>query len=132
MSRKSPTRNALAFTTLLLLVEPATADLRGVRTGAPAFSQEELAIIHRNQTLSRIVQIDPWTVRELLDSVDEEVKGRSVQTRQSIAPAPPPREPIDPNADPDLERMQRASPEAVHDLFQLLKRASQKKEEKAR
>lgn len=131
MKRKSPTRNVFAFTSLMLLVEPAIADLRGVRTEAPIFSQEELAIIHRNQSLSKIVKIDPWTVRELLDVVNDG-KGRSVQTRQSIAPAPPPRETIDPDADPDLEGMQRASPEAVHDLFQLLKRASQKKEEKNR
>jgi hypothetical protein len=34
--------------------------------------------------------------------------------------------PFDPAADPDLAILQRASPEAAHDLFQLIKKASAK------
>lgn len=84
------------------------------RTGVPEFSAEELEIIDRNETLAKIVLIDPWAVRRFLDALEDydEDKGDDISEPESDA------------SDPDIDRMQRASPEAAHDLLQIIKEAA--------
>lgn len=114
---------------LAALADPAIAELQGVPKGAPAFTAYELLFISRNQALSQVVKIDPWVVRRLLDTLDEPDKRRSMSNRaaEPQVPSRPSSELFDPAANPDAERLQRASPEAVHDLFQLIKQAKDKK-----
>lgn len=114
---------------LAVMADPATAELRGVPKGAPNFTKDELLIISRNQALSQVVKVDPWVVRRLLDTLDESDERRSMSNRaaEPLGPTRQPPEIFDPNANPDAERLQRASPEAVHDLFQLIKQVKDKK-----
>lgn len=105
-----------ALTTFL--VSPACADLRGF-PGLPSFTREELVIIDRNASLLAISKTNPWIVRRILDALEKAEPGSA--TNQS----PPPTGQA--GDDPDLDRMERASPEAVHDLLQLVKQAGQKK-----
>lgn len=87
---------------------------------------------HRNfATANRIVMSeslnsDPWLVSQLLAS-DERAAGEPDDSRLPPAPTPAPVAPQSaPAADPDL----RTSPEAAHDLFQLLKKADPKQASK--
>lgn len=114
---------------LAMMADPAIAELRGVPKGAPNFTKDELLIISRNQALSQVVKVDPWVVRRLLDTLDDPNE-RGIISNRAAEPQLPsgrPTELFDPNANPDAERLQRASPEAVHDLFQLIKQAKDKK-----
>ena len=108
-----------------VMTDPAIAELRGVPKGAPDFTTDELLMIWRNLALAEAVKVDPWVVRGLLDSLErpgehEAVSGRTAEPRL-------PSELFDHKANPDADRLQRASPEAVHDLFQLIKQAKDKK-----
>lgn len=101
------------------ITEPAFADLQGVPIDAPEFTHEETIIIERNATLLEVSKTNPWIVRQLFDTVEKTQSGQSETS-------PSPSDSNDNATDPDLDRMQRASPEAAHDLFQLLKQAGQK------
>jgi hypothetical protein len=110
-------RRKLMITFLIALIaEPAFADLHGVPIDTPVFTHEETVIIRRNATLSEVSKTNPWIVRKLFDAVEQTSPGKDLQT----APAD------GDSTDPDLDQMQRASPEAAHDLFQLLKQAGKK------
>jgi hypothetical protein len=123
MSRKQLMTIAVA---IAIMADPALAELQGASKSAPTFTNEELAIITRNVALSEIVKNDPWVVRKLLDAIDPGHPPVSTQAIEApLAPEPPP-DSFDPNENPDVARLQRVSPEAVHDLFQLLKQAAQK------
>lgn len=111
-------RNFLSIAIAFLLIGPAFADLEGSSL-RPAFSKEEQIIIDRNSSLLDISKSNPWIVRRILDAL--EAAASSDNDNKSS------RQPSDDNSkDPDFDRMQRASPEAVHDLFQLLKQAGKK------
>jgi hypothetical protein len=111
-------RRKLMITFLIALIaEPAFADLHGVPIDTPVFTHEETVIIRRNATLSEVSKTNPWIVRKLFDAVEQS------QPDKTLPPAPSDSD----SANPDLDQMQRASPEAVHDLFQLLKQAGEKK-----
>jgi hypothetical protein len=100
------------------------------------FSIAEEAIIERNEALRSAYQTDPALVRRVLDAMKS--RGQSKDKQRDVfgpgapgapgrdAPAPP-GEDIDPAANPDLAIFQRGSPEAAHDLFQLLKKAAGRK-----
>jgi hypothetical protein len=123
MSRKRLMMLAVA---IAMIAEPACAQLQGVSKSAPEFTSDELAIIARNTALAKTVKDDPWVVRNLLDKIEQ---AQSPISNQAIDTPPPPEQSpdsFDPNENPDVERLQRASPEAVHDLFQLLKQAAEK------
>jgi hypothetical protein len=114
----------------LSVVEPAFAELLGVANGRPAFSESDRTIIARNRLLATILDQDPWLVRRALDSLAL----ADTQQQKDIGKLPPlpPRTPATPTDDdlrdnPDLEQMQKALPEAAHDLFQLLKQAGAKR-----
>jgi hypothetical protein len=123
MSRKFLMIFAVAIATI---AEPACAELQGVPRNAPEFTSDELAIITRNAALSGIVKEDPWVVRNLLDKIDETQSVVSNQATETPLPPEQPPDSFDPKENPDVERLQRVSPEAVHDLFQLLKQAAEK------
>jgi hypothetical protein len=108
----------LAAALTALVVSPACADLQG-SPASPSFTREELVIINRNASLQEMSKSNPWMVRRLLDAMEKAEPGST--TSQSPARSD------ETSDDPDLDRMQRASPEAVHDLFQLLKQAGEKK-----
>lgn len=129
MSKAMLRKDLLAILVAMLLTEPAVAELQGVRTRDPTFTQAEIVIIGRNAALSQILNTDPWLVRKLLDaaaSADQNHTG----SPPSVADGPSHEDavPVDPNENPDLPQLQRASPEAVHDLFQLLKQAGAAKQ----
>lgn len=109
----------LAAALVLLLADRAYADLQG----SPSFTREEQTIIDRNASLLEMSKTNPWIVRKLLDALEKAEPGSA----DDRTPPPPPGEN---SGDPDLGRMERASPEAVHDLFQLLKQAGGKKQDK--
>lgn len=98
-------------------------------TGAanePDFSAAERAIIDRNRALAIALSVDPGVVRRILDEMAQpkprpERKGAEKQRGmfdRNGASAP-----IDLSENPDIDvYLQRASPEAAYDLFQILKR----------
>jgi hypothetical protein len=111
-------RDFIALITLLaLLAEPALADLQGARADTPTFTREEIVIIERNATLSEVSKTNPWIVRKLLDAVEQSQSDKKLPSAPSGSDS----------ANPDFDQMQRASPEAAHDLFQLLQQAGKKK-----
>jgi hypothetical protein len=108
--------------------DQALADLRGPSDGPPGFTAAEKQIIARNVALSKLVSTDPWAVRKFLDVLaahnaaadtrNEPVPGKSTGRK----PAMPPKSGKG-TANPDIDDLERSSPEAVHDLFQRLKQA---------
>lgn len=121
-------RLALRFAIVIGLCSGTLAAF--AQTGAsnePVFSASERAIIDRNQALSIALAVDPDVVRQILDEMAQpkprpEKKGsekqRSMFDRKGASPAP-----IDLSENPDIDvYLQRASPEAAYDLFQILKR----------
>jgi hypothetical protein len=123
MSRKQLMTIAVA---LAMMADPALAELQGASRSAPSFTDDELAIITRNVALSEIVKNDPWVVRKLLDAIHRIHVPVSTQAIEAPPSPEPPPDSFDPNENPDVATLQRVSPEAVHDLFQLLKLAAQK------
>jgi hypothetical protein len=102
-------------------------------TNAPSFSIEDQRIIKRNPALASLVQRNPWLVRRALDTLASVplVSGRSAdlpaiqqgagkQKGKRKSDAEPG---LDLKRNPDLDEFSRTSPEAAHDLFQLIKRA---------
>lgn len=113
---------------VLISADPAIAQLRDGSSGPPSFSAAERGIIERNAALKALVESDPLVVRRAIDAV------AALDARSADGAATPeprtrgigPRDPsvtLDPVANPDLNRLQMASPEAAYDLFQLLKQA---------
>jgi hypothetical protein len=133
MSRFLLAKELLVVAATIVLADVARAELVGVRASPPTFSREESQIIERNAALSKAVKADPWIVRRLFDAAAPQ-PGPSVQSVQpdDDKQAAPPLEELDPASNPDLPRLQRVSPEAVNDLFQLLKLAGAKQQEKKR
>lgn len=113
------------------ILQPANAAPR-------PFTIAEEAIIERNEALRAVYETDPALVRRVLNALksrgqskdkQRDVFGQKVPGGQHSGP-PDPTEPgadIDPATNPDLAILQRGSPEAAHDLFQLLKKASGRK-----
>lgn len=118
-----PRKDLIAIAFLGLLIDPALADLQGARADVPTFTGEETAVIGQSAALSGLLRSDPWIVRKLLDAIGE-VRSGSLN--------PPPSLSLSGKDDPELEQIQRSSPEAIHDLFQLLKQAGGKKPDKAK
>jgi hypothetical protein len=123
-------RQLLFIALISCLTNPALADLQGA-PATPVFSQEEVALINSNETLLKASQSDPWLVRRLLDVVErtDRAGAGAKPSDDSERPSPPPSD-VDQQPDPDTDEMERTSPEAAHDLFQLLKQAGPKKPNK--
>jgi hypothetical protein len=119
----------------LAVVGPARAQLRGSTDAPPEFSAADRAVIARNKLLASIVEEEPRLVRRALDAlaaVDE------VQTRTDLRPGSPradqgrPGRSPEKSDNPDLDRLERSSPEAMNDLFQLLKQAGARRQKQSR
>lgn len=108
---------ALALT--LGLVEPARADLAPSQS-MPTFSTADLETIARNETLRRAVEASPWLVHRILRRLENPPTAPRSGTPDD---APPTTRDTDLSRDPDLDSLQRSSPEAAHDLFLLIKQA---------
>lgn len=79
-------------------------------TERPSFSAAEQLVIARNASLVQAVRNDPWAVRQFMDRLNETPSNQSPADGQ-------------PAADPDIQRFERASPEASLDLLQIIKQA---------
>jgi hypothetical protein len=117
---------------VLAIIVESDVSMAQSRTEAasPNFTPGEQAIIDRNAALAAIIDSDPGLVRRVLDSIEAAQAGsgsrssvprasRSGRGRRQKTERPP-----DPNHNPDLDQLGRLSPEAAHDLFQLIKNAS--------
>lgn len=119
--------NRLHFALLLALAlpaGPALADLVSSTT-PPQFTAEEQTLIRRNAALDELAPSDPWVVRYALDEI---AKARSETPPDSSDRAAVRRRyerPPEPERNPDLDQLGRASPEAAHDLFLLIKKAAE-------
>jgi hypothetical protein len=99
----------LAASLASFLVSPVHADVHGAPP-SPSFTSEEQIIIDRNVSLRTISKTNPWVVRRVLDAREKAKPGAK---SNQVPPSP--------GNDPDLGQVERTSPEAAHDLFQLLK-----------
>jgi hypothetical protein len=124
MWRRTPAAILLAA----LLAPGGAAPAAG--ESARRFTLSEEVIIARNDALTALLPIDPDGVRRILDAL-EAVKrapdgGRTPppQTFRDVLGGPGGETlRIDPARNPDLNQLlQRGSPEAAYDLFQILKR----------
>jgi hypothetical protein len=116
--------------TLLLLGSLVLIDPAGAQSPA-AFSPAERQIIARNALLSSAVGSEPALVRRALDALaklDEGGMRAGVVTDGGKGGSSQPKRPGAPSQNPDLDRLERASPEALDDLFQLLKQAGRTKQ----
>jgi hypothetical protein len=128
MSRKHLAALALA---MAVISGPGGAELRGAPEGSPLFTPAEVAVIARNAALINALQEHPWTVRHLLDALAAVEAGanasssapRGENARGAARRSPGEAPSLDPQANPDLDQLQRSSPEAVLDLFEILKKA---------
>jgi hypothetical protein len=120
------------------MVLVAYATLQPADAAPRPFTIAEEAIIDRNEALRSIYETDPALVRRVLNALKARSQTNDKQ-RDVFGPGTPespgsgrhdpsqPRPDIDPATNPDLAIFQRGSPEAAHDLFQLLKKASGRK-----
>ena len=106
-------KREVLLATLALMLLGLTAQAAG-----PAFSPAEQAIIARNASLREGVRKDPGAVRRALDTLAADRPAGTRSREGSVEGL------FDEKTDPDLGKLQRASPEAAYDLFQLLKKAS--------
>jgi hypothetical protein len=115
---------ATAFAILVAALALCGAAPDGAAQSAPRFTLAEEVVIARNDALTELVKIDPWSVRKILDAMAAaKQKPRPSQERQrDVGERRPDAVHVDPGRNPDLEIFQRASPEAAYDLFQILKR----------
>lgn len=94
----------------------------------PAFTAADLAAIARNASLKEAAARDPWVVYRVLRAIDVGASPAG-SPREGTSPAPdskPPADGFDSTRDPDLGSLQRVAPEAAHDLFMLIKKATKK------
>jgi hypothetical protein len=122
-----------AFAILLLCLIPmaqVAAETNLSPSAISGFNLAEEVVIARNDLLSELLGQDPQAVRKIMNAIGE--------MKKQAAPDPQPNTkyrnvlrdqsgkeelPIDPHRNPDLNLyLQRASPEAAYDLFQILKR----------
>jgi len=107
----------------------------GIATALPAagalaqaggsFTAQEQTIIGRNAALSELVDRDPQLVRKALDAIASAETMRAAPALDLPNSKPGGRgQTPDPSHNPDLQQLERVSPEAALDLFQRIKRAS--------
>jgi hypothetical protein len=110
----------------LVMIAPVRAQLPTAVNAAPQFSAADRVVIARNPMLRSVVEQEPALVRRVLDALAaiESVQPRSSLMPNDRQPIPSPGEPAGTSSNPDLDRLERTSPEAANDLFQLLKQAA--------
>jgi hypothetical protein len=119
----------------LTQADATRAQSPGTTNSALQFTEAERAVIARNVMLRSVVEQEPALVRRVLDAL----AATDVQTRSALVggkpPATAPAQPnpsAEPSENPDLDRLERSSPEAVNDLFQLLKQAARSRPQPSR
>jgi hypothetical protein len=80
-------------------------------------------VITRNAVLSALIPDNPWAVRRALDALAAVSTTPDSGSKRAVGSAAPADATLDPLANPDLDQLQRVSPEALLDLFRLLKEA---------
>ena len=120
-------RNKLRLAFLLMFAMPIAPSLADNKSAnpPPEFSSEEQSVIHRNAALDHLVQRNPRLVRQVLDAIAR--SNAEVLPDFSERTSLPRRKyerPPEPEQNPDLDQLGRSSPEAAHDLFQLIKKAA--------
>lgn len=105
---------------------PILASERAAAGDAAApFSTDDRVIIERNAALRQLASRDPRLVRAALDAIATAAQTSGTTTtsmeRDAVMSTPKPK----PSRNPDLDNLERSSPEAAHDLFQLIKKASE-------
>jgi hypothetical protein len=118
--------NRLHLAFLLIVALPIGSAIAQAPAPAPSFSVEEQAVIRRNAALNDLLPRDPALVRKVLDAITSANTGGGARSNDGKARKP--ERPPNPKSNPDLENLGRASPEAAHDLFQLIKKAGQKRQ----
>jgi hypothetical protein len=115
--------NRLHLALLLIVALPIGSAI--AQAPSPVFSTQEQAVIRRNAALNDLLPRDPVLVRKVLDAI---AFANSGGARSNDGQKRKPERPPNPKSNPDLENLGRASPEAAHDLFQLIKKAGQKRQ----
>ncbi len=116
--------NRIVIALIAAIILPG-ASARAELAAQPIFTVAEQAIIHRNAALTLLTKSDPWLVRQVLDAIAQsqarqgDARDAAGQTAASARYERPP----EPEHNPDLDHLGRSSPEAAHDLFQLIKKA---------
>jgi hypothetical protein len=118
-------RNRLLLAIGIATALPAAGALAQAGGEPRSFTAQEQTIIGRNAALSELVDRDPQLLRKVLDAI------ASAETMRAGPALDPPSgkpggrgETPDPSRNPDLQQLERVSPEAALDLFQRIKRAS--------
>jgi len=112
---------------LAAALAPAAALAQTQASGDPRpFTAQEQTIIARNDALSELVDRDPQLVRAALDLIASAAEMRAGYGLQPLPPRiPPGGQTPNPPRNPDLQQLERVSPEAALDLFQRIKRAAE-------
>lgn len=105
---------AIAALAVQLYACPASADVAA--RSAPEFTAEERVVIERNNTLKLLVKDDPWTVKSFLDVLMTLAPDGDGETALGDDGGTP-------SSNPDIDKLERSSPEAAHDLMQIIKQA---------
>jgi hypothetical protein len=113
---------AFLLATALPMASASAQAPKGV--ARPAFTLADHAIIDRNATLKGLVERDPWLVRRVLDAIVAADRGSERSAEPMARSAIMTDQTPTPSRNPDLDHLERSSPEAAHDLFQLIKKAS--------
>lgn len=84
---------------------PARAEITGEPSAAPEFSSAEKDLVQQDVRLAVLARTDPWSLRRALDLLEKQRQSKGAKNA----------------AADDL----RSSPEALNDLFQLLKQVKE-------
>jgi len=127
-------RRTFLFLALLLAAWASCPPDARAQRGLPIFTAADEVVIERNEVLQDLRRISPRDVRRILDALAfvaskrnddpdfHRKPARRMQRDNNSADRPA----FDPEKTPDLVVYQRSSPEAAHDLFQLLKQIKKK------
>ena len=94
-----------------------------------SLSVRQQLIVDRNTTLRSLQKTAPETVRKIvlaIEAMEQSPDSRSIDIQEDADSRVEPIQ-LPPSADPDLDRLERSAPEAVNDLFQLIKQAGSQK-----
>jgi hypothetical protein len=118
-------RNRILLAIGLATALPSVGALAQAGGELRPFTAQEQTIISRNTALSELVDRDPQLVRKALDAIAaaETMRAGPANDLPNSKPRGIGQTP-DPSHNPDLQQLERASPEAALDLFQRIKRAS--------
>lgn len=122
-------RKAVVYLILLLAAWSSGPNAAQAQRATLEFTAADEIIIRRNEVLQDLRRISPRDVRRILDALafatakrndDPDFHRKPARRMQRDGNAAD-RPAFDPEKNPDLIVYQRSSPEAAHDLFQLLK-----------